>query len=240
MNWFAKIMILACELMVTGTATTFGNDLVVTSFAEFAGETNILLQATGNITLTGNLALPELPPGANSGLLTVQAGNDIIIENSSFISTAQRWSFSFQAVNSVQIDGMFPPNLNDTTVSGGVVTIVSGSQGGIIPGPVSPFQLIQINRQVRDNHVTVLAGTNVVFNFIAGDSAPLYCQWLKNGRMLRNETGEFLSLTNIRPADAGDYTIVVRDARGRFVAYTVHLRVQPQPPYRIRHWPLRY
>ena len=89
-------------MIPTAATTVFSADLTVTSFSAYAGQTNIVLQADNDVIFSGgSLNLPDLPPGASSGLLAVQAGNDIIIQDGTSISAGQGWSVSFLAVNDV-------------------------------------------------------------------------------------------------------------------------------------------
>ena len=253
-----RIIICAIALIAAVSSTVFGNDLTVTSFSAFAGQTNILLQATGNITFSGgSMNLPALPPGASSGLLSVQAGNDIIIQDGTSISAGQGWSVSFLAGNNlsfigtgsinaandvtIQTGGTLPTNWSNTPVPGGTITIGGDGLGGIgilQPGPAvpagPPVQLIILNSQFNGANITAMAGTNVLFFFIPDDNAQFNdiasyrFQWFKNGRKLQGETNNVLSLTNVRPADEGNYSIVVWNTVGR-VTSNVHLRVL-QPP----------
>ncbi len=259
MNRIVRVIIWAVAVVTAGSSTVLGDDLVVTSFSGFAGQTNILLQATGNITFSGGaMDLPALPSGASSGLLSVQAGNDIVIQDGTSISAGQGWSVSILAGNSlsfsgtgsitasgdvtIQTGGLFSTNWSGTTDPSGTITIGGGGEGGIgiiEPGPAVPVgppaELILLNSQMNGANITAMAGTNVLFFFIPDDNAQFNdiasyrFQWFKNGRKLYGETNVLLSLTNIRLADAGNYSVVVWNTTGR-VTSNVHLRVLPPPP----------
>jgi hypothetical protein len=251
-----KIIIWTLALIAAMSSNVFGDDLTITSFSTFAGQTNILLQATGNIIFSGeSLNLPALPPGASSGLLTVQAGNDIIIQDGPGISAGQGWSLSFLAGNSlsftgtgsinaagnitIQTGGMFPTNWSGTANPGGTITIGGDGQGDIVilqPGPAVPVgppaQLILLNSQNNGADITAMAGTNVLFFFFPNDNAQFNditsyrFQWFKNGRKLHGETNMFLSLTNIRFTDTGNYSVVVSNSSGK-VKSNIRLFVLP-------------
>ncbi|MDB6066553.1 MAG: thrombospondin N-terminal-like domain protein, partial [Pedosphaera sp.] len=59
---------------------------------------------------------------------------------------------------------------------------------------------------------TVLAGTNVTFSVVAVGSAPLGYQWRLNGTNLIGATSSSLALTNVQPASAGNYSVVVSNS----------------------------
>lgn len=265
MNRIARIIIWAVTLVTASASTVFGNDLIVTSFSDFAGQTNIVLQATGNITFSGgSMNLPPLPPGASSGLLSVEAGNDIIIQDGTSILAGQGWSLSFMAGDSlsilgtgsiiaagdisIQTAGKLPTDWSSAPGPSGTITIGGDGQGGIgilQPGPAVPVgppaQLILLNSQNNDANITAMAGTNVLFVFIPDDNtrftdiASCRFQWFKNGRILRGETNDVLSLTSIRLADAGNFSVVVSN-HGNQARSNVRLRIlQPlrSPGHRL-------
>ena len=151
MNRIGRTIICSFALITAASSTVFGDDLTITSFSGFAGQTNILLQATGDITFSGGLMnLPALPPGASSGLLTVEAGNDIIVEDGTSILAGQGWSVSLQAGNSLNVAGTGSINsAGDVTIRtggmlpGGSTTIWSGT-----PNPGGQLQFSQAIRAV--------------------------------------------------------------------------------------------
>ncbi|MGA2748822.1 MAG: immunoglobulin domain-containing protein [Verrucomicrobiota bacterium] len=97
----------------------FSADLTVSSFSSFAGQTNILLQATGNVIFTGgSLSLPALPSGASTGQLSVQAANDILIQNGTSLSAGQGWSVSFLAGANLNVPGTVSPGVGNITLEG--------------------------------------------------------------------------------------------------------------------------
>src|SRR5207249_8190731 len=57
--------------------------------------------------------------------------------------------------------------------------------------------------------VTVGVGDSATFSVDAYGSSPVTYQWRKDGTAIAGATGAALSLTNITPANAGSYTVVV-------------------------------
>jgi hypothetical protein len=247
MRLTVRIIIWTLALIPTAATTVFSADLTVTSLSAYAGQTNIVLQADNDVIFSGgSLNLPDLPPGASSGLLTVQAGNDIIIQDGTSISAGQGWSLSFLAGNDVTFGtGSFLATdataditiqasglIINTDITNIIVPI--GDAGTIIIPDGGQLQTIFLSSPIIDTHLTTATGTNVLFAFIADGIAPLNYQWFKNGRKLHGETNAFFFLTNIRLTDAGNYSIVVSNTGGR-VRSNVHLDVLPQQRWRPPH-----
>ena len=252
MRLAVRIIIWTLALIPTAATTVFSADLTVTTFSDYAGQTNIVLQATDNVIFGGgSMNLPALPPGASSGLLSVQAGNDIIIQDGTSISAGQGWSLSFLAGNNLSLTGtgsitaagdimiqtggqigMANTGSGLPIVSEGTIVISEGGQPITITNldsqPIQPTQLIFLNSQINRTNITAVAGTNILIAYIPASITPLRCQWFKNGRKLHGETNDFLSLTNIRLADAGNFSVVVSENGGR-ITINFHLRVLPRP-----------
>src|SRR5439155_6120888 len=60
----------------------------------------------------------------------------------------------------------------------------------------------------------VLVGASVIFKVRAEGTPPLVYQWRWNGISLGNETNSFLTLGNVQPWLAGNYSVVVSNAGG--------------------------
>jgi Immunoglobulin I-set domain len=117
MRPFVKAII--CALSLGAATTLYSADLMVTSFASYAGQTNILLQATGNVIFTGGLlTLPALPGGGSAGQLLVQAGSDIIVQSSTGISAGQGWTVVFQAGANFSAPGTVISGTGNITLQG--------------------------------------------------------------------------------------------------------------------------
>lgn len=77
----------------------------------------------------------------------------------------------------------------------------------------------------QSSNVTLVAGQNIVFSVAAAGAEPLYYQWLFNGQPLLNETNAALALTNVQPAQAGEYRAVVYNAAGSVTSTDIRLSV---------------
>jgi predicted esterase len=70
-------------------------------------------------------------------------------------------------------------------------------------------------------------GTDSSFVVAASGTEPLSFQWRLNGRDITGETQNTLALTNLQPADGGDYTVVVTNAAGAVTSEPARLWVVP-------------
>jgi O-glycosyl hydrolase len=78
----------------------------------------------------------------------------------------------------------------------------------------APAQPVKPHITLEPASQTVLAGATVNFNVAASGSPFLNYQWLFNGASLTGAVTETLTLTNLQPAQAGDYRVVVTNAGG--------------------------
>ncbi len=74
---------------------------------------------------------------------------------------------------------------------------------------------------------TVPAGTNVIFSVTASGSAPLGYQWQLNNNNVPGATNATLTLTNVQPANAGNYLVIVSNAFGKATSSNAMLTVTP-------------
>ena len=81
---------------------------------------------------------------------------------------------------------------------------------------------------------TVPAGTNVLLTLAATGSQPLSYQWFKNSTNLVSAATNTLTLLNVKPEDAGDYTVVVTNAAGSATSSVAVLTVTLDAPLVLR------
>jgi uncharacterized repeat protein (TIGR03803 family) len=98
---------------------------------------------------------------------------------------------------------------------------------------VNPFVVTQSVNQ------TFVSGSTVTFSVAAGGSAPLAYQWqlnstnlTDNSRIIGSRTAS-LTITDIRTADAGNYTVVVQNAGGAVTSAVMVLAVTEHPTLKI-------
>ena len=76
------------------------------------------------------------------------------------------------------------------------------------------------------NHADI-AGSNVTFHVAATGSGTLSYQWQQNGSPVSGATEASLPLSNIQPANAGSYVVVVTDSTGSTTSQVSTLTTQP-------------
>jgi hypothetical protein len=85
--------------------------------------------------------------------------------------------------------------------------------------PIAPFIFTQ-----PANQTTGIAGS-AAFNVVAGGGLPLSYQWLFNGVPLAGKTGLSLTLVNVQPTNAGNYSVLVTNAVGSILSSNAFLTV---------------
>ncbi len=71
--------------------------------------------------------------------------------------------------------------------------------------------------------VTVPAGGNATFTITATGGTPISYQWEKNGATIPGATAATLALTNVQPADAGGYRVVLSNYDGNATSASANL-----------------
>jgi len=123
------------------------------------------------------------------------------------------------------------------------VSLLPGAGGG--PG-ISGLQVLQTTLAtpptitVQPAGQTVLAGATASFTATAVGTPPLSYQWRLNGTNLPGATGTLLTLSNVKPASAGNYSVSVTNSFGSALSsnatLTVILPCAPAPTNMVSWW----
>ena len=81
----------------------------------------------------------------------------------------------------------------------------------------------------QPQNVTVAAGSSASFTVTASGSGPLSYQWRLNGADVAGATSSTYAMTNVQPAQAGSYAVVVRNAGGSVTSNAATLTVNQAP-----------
>jgi hypothetical protein len=76
---------------------------------------------------------------------------------------------------------------------------------------------------------TATAGGNVTLSVIAQGSDPVSYQWRFNGTALAGATASTLALTNVQPAQAGEYSVVLSNSFGAVTSASAMLTIIVRP-----------
>jgi polygalacturonase len=114
---------------------------------------------------------------------------------------------------------------------GGYSVVISNSYGSVTSvvaalsvTNVAPFITTDLQGQ------TVIPGQNATFTVVADGSQPLSYQWYENtNTLLGGATGSSFTLTNVQPANAGSYSVVVSNPVGTVTSSNAVLTVNTNP-----------
>src|SRR6185503_3265646 len=86
-------------------------------------------------------------------------------------------------------------------------------------------------------------GDRITFSSRAGGTSPLSYQWFKGVTLIPGANASGLTLTNLTPADSGDFTVQASNSDGSVTSIVATLTVlaDPAPDVRqglISYWPL--
>ena len=113
-----------------------------------------------------------------------------------------------------------------SAVTAGAGTFVAVGYSGLI---VQSDPLIggQPRIVVQPGSQSAFAGASVSFSVVAAGTSPLSYQWRKNGVPLSGETNDVLIITNVQPADAGQFTVLISNGFGSLLSGPAMLTVLP-------------
>jgi phospholipase/lecithinase/hemolysin len=92
--------------------------------------------------------------------------------------------------------------------------LVNNAKSHIPSAPALLTVIIPPAITTQPSGATVMAGQNTNFTVAATGTPPLAYQWRFNGRALAGATFATLSLTNVQPARAGDYSVKISNPAG--------------------------
>jgi polygalacturonase/PKD repeat protein len=114
---------------------------------------------------------------------------------------------------------------------GGYSVLVSNSYGSVTSlvanlsvTNVAPFIITDLQNQ------TAIPGQNITFAVVADGSQPLSYQWYENtSTLLAGASGSSFTLTNVQPANAGTYSVIVSNTLGTVSSSNAVLTVNTNP-----------
>ncbi len=183
-------------LTLAGLAGAFGSADGTGSAARFYGPLGVAPDGMGNVYVadTYNATIRQITPG---GVVTTLAG----IAGSWGGGDGVGGAAQFADPTGVVVDSV-----------GNVYVADAGNHRiskGVALAPTGPPQFL-----VQPRSQSVAPGTNAIFSVAASGSPPLSYQWLEGTNLLPEATNATLVLSNLQPAQAGDYFVVVSNTFG--------------------------
>jgi len=145
-----------------------------------------------------------------------------------------RWQLNgLGLTNGGRISGATSNNLaitNVQTSDAGPYTLVVSNAVGMVTSALASLTVVvppSITSQPQGQ--TLRAGTNAALTVLASGTAPLSYQWRSNSANIAGATSASLNLTNVQPANSGNYTVVVTNAFGSVTSAVAVLTVLVPP-----------
>ena len=153
------------------------------------------------------------------------------------VSTAGSAPFSYQwrknganLANGGNVSGAVTATLTLASVqaadAASYTVVVTNAAGSVTSAVASLTVLAPPSITAQPQSRTNLVGTSASFSVTATGSAPLACQWRCNSGNLAGQTNNTLTLANVQPSNAGNYSVVVTNPAGSVTSAVALLAVQ--------------
>ena len=173
----------------------------------------------------------SLDPNDASAYVGQSAFFSVVADGSAPLS--YQWYFNTNAPLDGATNSLLTLTNLDTTNSGAYLCIVTNTYGAdtsavaqlTVTLPVAPAILAQPQDQTN-----MPPGATATFSVIASGSEPLNYQWYFNtDTVLTNATASILTITNVQPANAGAYSVVINNPGGSLTSSNAILTVNTNP-----------
>ena len=180
--------------------------------------------------------------GTNGVSITVQPQSQTAVSGTNVVLTvaaagvaplSYQWQFNGTALAGATNTSLTLTNVQSTN-SGNYQAVVSNPAGSVSSTVAVLTVLVPPAITVQPTNQTVLVGSTVNFDVAASGSAPLSYQWQWNGTNLDGAVSQTLSLTNVQPAQAGGYGVVVNNAGGSATSAVAVLTVLVPPAITVQ------
>jgi hypothetical protein len=182
----------------------------------------------GSVTSAPATLIVDAPPSISTGpqSQTVIAGRDVSFSVVASGTAPLRYQWNLAGAS---IPGATQPTLtlnNVQPTDAGNYSVVVANVAGSTPSAAATLTvLVPPSITTEPQSQTVIAGQSASFSVVADGTAPLNYQWSFGTTALPGATNAALTLTNVQPADAGDYTVVVANTAGSATSAAATLAV---------------
>ena len=111
--------------------------------------------------------------------------------------------------------------------AGSYAVAVSNLAGGVTSAAATLTVLVPPAITAEPSNQVVVLGNKASFQVTAAGTAPLIYQWAFDGTNLTGATDDMLLLTNVQPAQAGSYAVVITNVAGSITSLVATLTVLP-------------
>jgi hypothetical protein len=201
-----------------------------------AGNYSVVVTGPGGVATSASARLEVLIPPSISAQ---SSGQTMILgSNATFAVTADgtqplNYQWTFGVTN---LDGATNSTLVLTNVqaaqAGAYAVVVTNFAGSVTSAAAALTILVPPAILTSPLSQTAIAGANPVFSVTTAGTPPLSFQWLFNGGALSGATNSTLTLTNVQTAQAGKYSVAVRNAASSSLSSSAILTILV-PPFLI-------
>ncbi|MEI7732130.1 MAG: immunoglobulin domain-containing protein [Verrucomicrobiota bacterium] len=119
---------------------------------------------------------------------------------------------------------------NVQAIQAGGYSVIVANSAGSVTSAVATLTVVQPpSFSSQPTNQTVIAGNNVTFSVTAVGDQPLFYQWYGLGSLLTQATNATLALSNVQPAQAGSYYVVITNASGSVTSSVATLMIALPP-----------
>ena len=190
-----------------------------------------ITNAVGSVSSSASLTV-LVPPS-----ITTAPGNATVIQGNNVSFTASA-SGTAPLVYQWLKDGNVIPGANSnvlvlasvtTNDAANYLVMVTNIVGSVTSSGAALTVLVPPSIITDPASATVVAGNGVSFTVVANGTTPLAYQWRKNGTNISGATLATLTLANVGPTNAGNYSVFVSNSAGNATSANAVLTVQTAP-----------
>ncbi|EEF59906.1 beta strand repeat-containing protein [Pedosphaera parvula] len=183
---------------------------------------------SSNALLTVNAIAPTITSQPASQ--TVNAGTSVTFSVSATGTAPLRYQWRFNNTNIAGAISSVFTRLNVQTTNAGNYSVVITNLAGTVTSSNALLTVIA-NTNVapaittQPQNQTVAVGQSATFSVVATGTAPLLYQWRFNTTNIPGAQGSSLTLSNVQPSNAGNYSVVITNIAGKVTSSNALLTV---------------
>jgi hypothetical protein len=195
--------------------------------------TVVVTNGAGSVTSAVAALTVYVPPAITTHpqSQTVTQGVNVAFSVVASGSTPLRYQWN---LNGTALSGATSPALAltnvQTTDAGSYMVVVTNVAGSVTSAVAVLRVLVPPAIQTQPTDLTVMQGLSAAISVGASGTVPLGYQWSLNGTNLSGATNASLAWSNVQPAQAGDYSVVITNSAGSVTSAVATLSVIAVPP----------